>query len=83
MSQSSRAGALLGNFRETANVAVNTGIYIAFTFNMVGIKAESITFNALSVYPVITSRIFQSVRNKTVNILKLTIIKIFPSKSSL
>lgn len=46
MSQSSTTGAFLGNLGETANVAVNTGIYTAFTFNVLGIKAETITFNA-------------------------------------
>ena len=38
MLQSSTTGALLGNLKETANVAINMEIYIAFTFNMLDIK---------------------------------------------
>ena len=46
MSQSYITGALLRNIRETANIAINMGIYTAFTFSMLGINAENITFNA-------------------------------------
>lgn len=45
MLQSSTTGALLGNLKETANVAINMEIYTAFTFNMLDTKAENVIFN--------------------------------------
>lgn len=42
MSLTSITGAPLGNLREAANVAVNTGIHSAFTFNMPSIWQKTL-----------------------------------------